>query len=179
MCRLRSRGQFSSRPASYGHARSVRRLGVFLPKLTRARPCRGRARSHFIRRDGLPSPLSGGARRTAGERPGLFPGLFATSFGFMRVVDRFLFYGERLSAQPNRLKLNDLSDDFGCYIAGAAMLWKLGCTRASGASVSTIMAATARVRKVTARRSTNTAISTTAVMKNERWVATSLPESSR
>jgi c-di-GMP-binding flagellar brake protein YcgR len=30
-----------------------------------------------------------------------------------------------------------------------------------------------------ARRSTITAISTTAVMKNERWVATSAPESSR
>jgi hypothetical protein len=44
---------------------------------------------------------------------------------------------------------------------------------------STISAATASVRKVMARRSTITAISTTAVMKNERWVATSAPDSSR
>ena len=58
-------------------------------------------------------------------------------------------------------------------------IWKLGCTSASGAIVSTIIAATARVRNVTARRSTMIAISTTAVMKNERWVATSAPDSSR
>jgi hypothetical protein len=58
-------------------------------------------------------------------------------------------------------------------------IWKLGCTTASGASASTIIAATARVRNVTARRSTITAISTTAVMKNERWVATSQPDSNR
>jgi len=38
----------------------------------------------------------------------------------------------------------------------------------SGAIVNTIIAATASVRKVTARRSTMIAISTTAVMKNER-----------
>src|SRR5258705_13797347 len=55
----------------------------------------------------------------------------------------------------------------------AAKLWKLGCTNASGATVSTIRAATASVRNVIARRSTITAISTTAVMKNERCVATS------
>jgi hypothetical protein len=35
------------------------------------------------------------------------------------------------------------------------------------------------VRNVIARRSTMTAISTTAVMKNERCVATSAPDSSR
>jgi hypothetical protein len=45
--------------------------------------------------------------------------------------------------------------------------------------VSTIIAATASVRNVTARRSTITAISTTAVMKNDRWVATSAPDNSR
>ena len=39
--------------------------------------------------------------------------------------------------------------------------------------------ATAKVRNVTARRSTMTAISTTAVMKNERCVATSAPDSKR
>jgi hypothetical protein len=102
--------------------------------------------------------------RTAGERPGLIPGLFATNFGFMRVLDRFLFYGERLGAQPNRLRFNALSRDFGCYTAGASMLWKLGCTNASGASARTTIAASASVRNVTARRSTMTAISTTAVM---------------
>ena len=58
-------------------------------------------------------------------------------------------------------------------------IWKLGCTSASGATVSTIRAATASVRNVMARRSTMTAISTTAVMKNERCVATSAPDSSR
>ena len=58
-------------------------------------------------------------------------------------------------------------------------IWKLGCTSASGAIVSTIIAATASVRNVTARRSTMTAINTTAVMKNERCVATSAPDSSR
>ncbi len=58
-------------------------------------------------------------------------------------------------------------------------IWKLGCTSASGAIASTIIAATASVRNVTARRSTMTAISTTAVMKNERCVATSAPDSNR
>jgi hypothetical protein len=52
----------------------------------------------------------------------------------------------------------------------APKVWMLGCTGASGASASMIIAATASVRKVTARRSTITAISTTAVMKNERCV---------
>jgi len=32
----------------------------------------------------------------------------------MRVLDRFLFYGERHGAQLNRLKFNALSSDFGC-----------------------------------------------------------------
>jgi hypothetical protein len=45
--------------------------------------------------------------------------------------------------------------------------------------ISTIMAATASVRKVMARRSTMTAISTTAVMKNDLCVATSAPDSSK
>ena len=58
-------------------------------------------------------------------------------------------------------------------------IWKLGCTSASGASASTIIAATASVRKVTARRSTITAISTTAVMKNDLCVATSAPDNRR
>ena len=43
-------------------------------------------------------------------------------------------------------------------------IWKLGCTSASGASTNTTMAASARVRKVMARRSAITAISTKAVM---------------
>ena len=58
-------------------------------------------------------------------------------------------------------------------------IWKLGCTSASGAIASTIRAATASVRKVMARRSTMTAISTTAVMKKDLCVATSAPDSSR
>ncbi len=58
-------------------------------------------------------------------------------------------------------------------------IWKLGCTSASGAIASTINAATASVRKVMARRSTMTAINTTAVMKKERCVATSAPDSKR
>src|SRR5258705_10921812 len=61
----------------------------------------------------------------------------------------------------------------------ALKLWKLGCTSDSGAIASTIIAATASVRNVTARRSTMTAMSTTAIMKNERWVATSAPDSKR
>ena len=52
-------------------------------------------------------------------------------------------------------------------------IWKLGCTTASGATSITTIAATASVRKVIARRSTMTPISTTAVIKNERCVATS------
>ena len=43
----------------------------------------------------------------------------------------------------------------------APKLWKLGCTSASGAIVNTIIAATASVRNVTARRSTMIAINTT------------------
>jgi hypothetical protein len=50
----------------------------------------------------------------------------------------------------------------GCNYA--CPLWKLGCTSASGASTSTTIAASASVRNVTARRSTMTAISTTAVI---------------
>ncbi len=61
----------------------------------------------------------------------------------------------------------------------AVKFWKLGCTSASGAIVKTIIAATANVRNVTARRSTMMAINTTAVMKNERCVATSAPDSNR
>ena len=48
-----------------------------------------------------------------------------------------------------------------------------------GRGTSTIIAATASVRKVIARRSTITAINTTAVMKKERWVTTSAPDNSR
>jgi hypothetical protein len=85
---------------------------------------------------------------------------------------------QRIFKGMNRINILKYIDIF--YIKLLANdIWKLGCTTASGASASTIIAATARVRNVTARRSTITAISTTAVMKNERWVATSQPDSNR
>jgi hypothetical protein len=111
--------------------------------------------------------------------PGLIPGLFAAQLSVLPCFVRFS------CREPEDCKLRKplvyrgfLGADDG--IDGyASKLWKLGCTSASGASVNTIMAATASVRNVTARRSTMTAISTTAVIKNERWVATSQPDSSR
>ena len=58
-------------------------------------------------------------------------------------------------------------------------IWKLGCTTASGASAITPSAASARLRSVSAERSTITARSTIAVMMKERCVATSAPDKSR
>jgi len=57
------------------------------------------------------------------------------------------------------------------------MFWSVVFAAVSaGASA---LAAIISARNVTARRSTITAISTTAVMQNERWVATSAPDSTR
>ena len=55
-------------------------------------------------------------------------------------------------------------------------IWKLGPSRASGSRSSTIIAARARLRMLSAARSTSTAPSITSVMINERSVATSPPE---
>ena len=91
------------------------------------------------------------------------------------------------SAARATFELSGDANKFGMLICTMATspsvaandIWKLGCTSASGATASTIIAATASVRNVMARRSTMMAISTTAVMKYERWVATSAPDSRR
>ena len=111
--------------------------------------------------------------------PGLIPRLFAAKSDISRYFVRFSCHGhgtEKVQKPFVYKPFIGSSDRIRLY---ASNLWKLGCTSASGASVNTIMAATASVRNVTARRSTMTAINTTAVIKNERWVATSQPDSSR
>ena len=55
-------------------------------------------------------------------------------------------------------------------------IWKLAPTRLSGAINSTAAAAQAMVRIETAWRSINTARSTIATMRNERWVGGEAPE---
>jgi hypothetical protein len=111
--------------------------------------------------------------------PGLIPGLFVAKTGFSCHFVRFSYRRQRTAKSQKPFI-------FGSFIGSSdriqvypTKLWKLGCTTASGASASTIIAATAKVRNVTARRSTMTAINTTAVMKNDRWVATSQPDSNR
>jgi hypothetical protein len=111
--------------------------------------------------------------------PGLIPGLFAAKSGLLPCFVRFSCPSlkTRELGKPFIFKrLTGPSDRIRGY---AIKLWKLGCTSASGAIASTIIAATASVRNVTARRSTMTAINTTAVIKNERCVATSAPDSRR
>ena len=136
-------------------------------------------------KSGRPTPIIAlneqRTERSANSRiiPGLIPGLFAAKSDIFRCFVRFLCHGHKTWKQQKpfvcRVFIGS-SDGIRCY---TTKLWKLGCTSASGASASTIIAATARVRKVTARRSTMMAINTTAVMKNERWVATSAPDSRR
>ncbi len=58
-------------------------------------------------------------------------------------------------------------------------IWNEGCRIDSGVSTSTASAAAASVRSVSAGRSTSTPKSTSAIMMNERCVATSAPESTR
>ncbi len=55
-------------------------------------------------------------------------------------------------------------------------IWKLGPSSASGSRSSTIIAASARLRMLSAGRSTRIAPSITSVMISERTVATSAPE---
>ena len=55
-------------------------------------------------------------------------------------------------------------------------IWKLGPSRASGSRSRTMIAASARLRMLSAARSTRIAPSMTSVMISERSVATSPPE---
>jgi hypothetical protein len=105
--------------------------------------------------------------------PGHFPGLYAAKCRVSPCFVRFWCPEPNPSNSEKPNVFNDIISRSARIHAIAPKLWKLGCTSASGASASTIMAATASVRNVTARRSTMTAISTTAVMKNDRCVATS------
>jgi hypothetical protein len=76
----------------------------------------------------------------------------------------FLFATVRLRRIRKPKQFNGFIDQNAIGAIRTFQFWKLGCTRASGDSASTTIAASARVRNVNARRSTNTAISTTAVI---------------
>lgn len=111
--------------------------------------------------------------------PGHSPGLHGVKCRNFAVFEPFSFPATVRLVGKNLNKTKGFLVEPGQTKPYGNDIWKLGCTSASGAIVSTIIAATASVRKVTARRSTMIAISTTAVMKNERCVATSAPDSNR
>ena len=64
-------------------------------------------------------------------------------------------------------------------MVAAKDIWKPACIRLSGATTSTISAASATERRVIAGRSSSTATRTVAVMMKARWVGTSAPETKR